>query len=405
MAGVQENRLTRRGFSLLELLVVIAILMMVMLVFGTFVGSAMMGPSLERHRAAIQSMVTNLRQEAAIRQVHVEMVFDYRHDEVVALSRRRLTTFAFEDMVGSGNVLGVPGGDARLIESRLHTLRDGKALELPNRGSTFTIPWMDTYDTRGQYEGVALTFDFFPMVSSTGDGGGGQGTIAQMGAVFTLEVADTRHDSVRLLLTSGGATAEASTWIAAWRWATIEIAVSRFGVSLYVDGRLDAAETPEGFQVPSVMGADLRFGGYSFRMDNLDLLALVSSSALELQGSQLIAWGFDPEMEANLQTKFIYDPDFYAGPITGEEEEDTRPTPFLQSIPPEQRVPPPAIVHVYFDAAGRLDPNRHPGAVQIYLVERTASELRRLEITFHPLGAITTEFLELFPWEEDGGRQ
>jgi prepilin-type N-terminal cleavage/methylation domain-containing protein len=384
----------RRGFSLLELIVVIAILMMVMLAFGTFFGRALMGPSLERHRASIMGMATGVRQEAAIRQVHTELVFDYRRDQVNALSRRRLTTFAFESAVGSGDIPGQPTGGARIVESRMLMLRDGKALELPEATSAFTIPWMPTFDVGGEYEGMALTFDFFPMEGTR------PGNVAQLGNVFTVSVAEIRGSAVRLRLDSMEAAAVSSTWIAMYRWATVEIAVSRYGVSLYVDGRLDEADLLDAFQPARPTGSELRLGGYPCRIDNLDLLALTGGGLLELAGSHLIAWGIDPELEVNMQTKQIYEPDYrpVTGPVTGPGEDDAPQT----GLP---RTPPPPIVRVHFDSTGRLDPERHAGGKEIFLVEGPAHNMRRLVLTFHPLGSVTYEYLEAFPWERDGAGQ
>jgi prepilin-type N-terminal cleavage/methylation domain-containing protein len=396
MALRVDIRVRRRGFSLLELLVVIAILMLVLLVFGAFFGQAMVGPSLDRHRAAIMGMAAGLRQEAAIRQVHTELVFDYRLDQVNALSRRRLTTFAFESAVGSGDIPGQPSGGARIVESRMLMLRDGKALELPDARATFTIPWMPTFDVGGDYEGMALSFDFFPMDSTR------PGNIAVLGNAFTVEVAEVRGNAVRLALRSMEASAVSSTWIAMYRWATVEIAVSRYSVSLYVDGRLDAAELLSAFQPAPPTGSELRLGGFPCRIDNLDLLALTGGGLLELAGSHLIAWGIAPVLEVNMQTKHIYEPDYRpSGPVTGPGA-DTDITPPATGLP---RVPPPPVVHVHFDSTGRLDAARHAGAAEIYLVEGPADNPRRLILTFHPLGSVTYEFVESFPWEQDGARR
>jgi hypothetical protein len=61
--------------------------------------------------------------------------------------------------------------------------------------------------------------------------------------------------------------------------------------------------------------------------------------------------------------------------------------------------PPPAIVHIFFDTAGRLDPQRHPGAVEIYLVADDDGQARRMLLTFHPLGAVTSELVDRFRLE------
>ncbi|MCA8914313.1 MAG: type II secretion system protein [Planctomycetes bacterium] len=384
----------RRGFTLLELLVVISILIVAFLVFSTFLGPGATGPALERNSRAIRAMVANIRQNSSTRKVHSELVIDYKHDQIVALARRRLVSFAFDGdspTVGSGNVIGAPSGNAAIQASRTLLLMDGAALELPDMQSSFTIPWMDHYDVSGDYEGVAVSFDYFPL-------GANGSAIAAMGNVFTITVAEARENAVKLAVSSGGVTALADSWVALYRWCSVEIAVSRYGVSLYVDGRVNEARLPaSGFSVPSAMGTDLRLGGVPCRIDNFEMNSLVSSQTLALADVQLIAPGVPAQLESTGEAEEIYDwkaePPKANGPVTGN---TTTPAPAPNSALPTNV---PAIVHVYFDTAGKLDPARHAGAAYIYLIAVDNGEILRMQVTIHSLGAVTWDYVDLFPWE------
>lgn len=386
----------RRGFTMLELLVVIAILIVAFLVFATFLGPGATGPALERNARSIRALVTNLRQNSSVRKVHSELVIDYKHDQVVALARRRLVTFAFESSgqwsLGSGNVIGDIGGDARQQASRTYQLRDGAALELPDTQSSFTIPWNEQFDVAGDYEGIAVSFDYFPR-------GGGGSNLVSMGNVFTISVAERRGNSVKLALSSGGVTAASNSWVALYRWCTVEIAVSRYGVSLYVDGRVTEGVLPDaGFSVPSALGVDLRIGGHACRIDNFEMSSLISSQTLTLADAQLVAPGVYAELEVQGLAEDIYDWKAEPKP-TGP---TTQPGTTTPGDPPPQGLPigpVPAIVHVYFDAAGKLDPARHPGAVTINLVAIDNGVAVRLEVTIHPLGAVTWDYVDKFQGE------
>lgn len=397
MPMARQNRHSLRGFTLLELLVVISILVVAMLVFATFLGTTLAGPSLERHAATIKGMVAGIRQSAATRKVHGELVFDYKNDQVVALSRNRLVSFAFEtdNATGSGNVLGRESGGAFIQFRRDKLLRDGACLELPAPGSAFDIPWNDQYETSGDYEGVAFRFDFCPLLATNPQGVPTPvtGGIAGMGSVFTVAMRDASETGVILSLNCGGVEAIAPTWLTYDRWVTVEIAVSRYGVALWIDGRLTEAIPPDSFSVPSALGQSLRLGGTPCRIDNVELFTLVSSQVLSLQGAQLVAPGVDPELELNGQAEDIYKQRAATGPGTGP---GTAPAVPAAGLPPD---PVPAIVHVFFDTAGRLDPQRHPGAVEIYLIAEEGGELRRMLITFHPLGAVTSEMVDRFRLE------
>ncbi|MCZ7606574.1 MAG: type II secretion system GspH family protein [Planctomycetota bacterium] len=269
----------RAGFTMLELLVVISILIVAVLLFATFLGPGATGPAIERSVRGIRAMVTNVRQNSSIRKVHSELVLDYRNDQVVALARRRLVSFAFDgqqNTVGSGNVIGVPSAGALIQASRTYLLRDGAALELPDSHASFTVPWMDHYDVAGDYEGIAVSFDFFPLA-------GAPGNIVTMGSVFSISVAASRDNAVKLAVSSGGVTATSDSWVALYRWCTVEIATSRYGVSIYVDGRVNEGQLPDvGFSVPSAMGVDARIGGVPCRIDNFELNSLISSQTLDL---------------------------------------------------------------------------------------------------------------------------
>ena len=367
-----------------------------MLVFATFLGPGSIGPSLERSAKAIRSMVTNVRQNSSVRKVHSEVVLDYKNDRIVALARRRLVTYAFEGNtwpVGSGNLSGLPEGDADVAASRGLLLRDGQALDLPDSQSRFVIPWVETFDVDGDYQGMAASFDYFPRAGATGN-------LVTMGSVFTISVAEARANAIKLALTCGGVTATAKSWCALYRWTTVEIAVSRYGVTLYVDGRLNEGVVPDSFEVSAAFGNDVRIGGVPCRIDNFELTSLVSSQEYQLDGVQFIPPGVDPELEGNMQAEGIYDwkaepPQAANGPVT-QDNSEPQPAGPATGLPLE---PPPAIVHVYFDQSGKLDPAKHDGAVFIYLLSWDDGDVTKMELTIHPLGAVTWEYIDYFPWE------
>lgn len=399
-----------RGFTLLELTIVVFILMLALLAFGTFMGRAMVGPSIERHTANIKAMTTSVRNAAAVRQVHCELVFDYRNDQVIALSRRRLTTFAFDSspdspgvggMVGSGGVIGSTNSGAFIQQDRRLNLRDGDCLELPHRDAGLTIPWMGQFSASGGAEGLAVSFDFCPLEQpgptvAVGMMQPAAGPLVRVGNVFTLDVVETRPNAVRLGLSSNGVNVQSPTWIALYRWATVEVAVSAYGVSLYVDGRLSAADLPQDFKPTGFTGTDILLGGVPCRVDNFDLMGLIAGQVLDLEGTNLIAVGVDPMLEVTGQAQGIYDPvPPTSGPVTGGGPDE--PTPGI--TPGLPLVPPPGVVHVHFDGAGKLDPARHGGAVQIHMVSGDSEEIKRVTLTFHPLGHVTHETPDRFPWE------
>lgn len=404
MTGSAHSLPRARGFTLLELLVVVSIMVLAMLAFATVIGSRSGGPALERHAATISGMVANIRQNSAVRKVHSEIVFDHMHDRVVALARRRLVSFALEDEVGSGDTIGRRAGGAAFVASRSLQLRDGKCLELPFATSSFTVGWQPHFDVAGDYEGVALAFDYFPLEATDARGltvpvNGG---LAAMGSVFTLSVIAARNDCVRLALSTGGVTAFSSSWIATVRWHRVEIAVSRYGVSLWIDGRLDEGLiTTNEFAISPAAGQDLRLGGTPCRIDNLELFSLVSSQSLQLEGCQFIVPDTDPMAEATGKAESIFidrmKPASAQGPVTGQDPEAPEMMGPGSGLPNE---PVPAIVHVYFDTAGKLDPGRHAGAVDIYMISYDGGDLRRMVITFHPLGVVTFDYVERFYWEK-----
>ena len=392
----RNNRYSaRRGFTLLELLVVISILIVAFLVFATFLGPGATGPALERNARGIRAMVANVRQNSSIRKVHSELVIDYKHDQIVALARRRLVGFSFDGdspTLGSGNVIGVTSGDATIQASRTLLLMDGAALELPDAQSSFTIPWMDHYDVSGDFEGMGVSFDYFPLDTNGS-------SIATMGSLFTISVAESRANAVRLAVTSGGVTALAESWVALYRWCSVEIAVSRYGVSLYVDGRVTEGRLPDsGFSVPSAMGTDLRLGGVACRIDNFEMNSLISSQTLDLADVQLLPPGVPAKIESEGGAEDIFDwkaaPPKPTGPITGNSGPTPTPTP-----DPNLPTGVPAIVHVYFDSSGKLDPARHPGAVFVGMIAVDNGAIVRMQVTIHAMGVVTWDYVDLFPWE------
>jgi prepilin-type N-terminal cleavage/methylation domain-containing protein len=391
--NVGGMRRSRRGFTMLELLVVISILIIAVLVFATFLGPSSIGPALERNARGIRTMVANVRQNSSTRKVHSELVIDYKHDRVVALARRRLATFAFDGdspTLGSGNVIGDLQGGATTTADRTLQLVDGGALELPDTQASFSIPWMPAFDVAGDYEGMAVAFDYYPIP-------GGGSTLVSMGSLYTIQVAHGPRGAVMLSLVSGGATVTARSYLAPYRWATVEIAVSRYGVTLYVDGRVnEAALPPDGFSVPQASGTVTRIGGVSCRIDNFEMFSLVSSQVMQLTDVQLVPEFVDPALEIAGAAEDIYrwEPEPPAnGPITG----GNAPA----EPPPDPSLPSgvPAIRHVHFDTAGKLDPVRHTGAVFIHMVALVDGELRRMVVTIHPLGTVTWDYVDRFAWE------
>jgi hypothetical protein len=125
-------------------------------------------------------------------------------------------------------------------------------------------------------------------------------------------------------------------------------------------------------------------------------MGLAAGRILALEGAYLIAPGVDPLLEITGQALHIYQQPAPTGPTTGPGAN----TPWYEPQPGLPLTPPPPLVHVYFDSAGRLDASRHAGAVQIHLVSGSAGSLRRAVLTFHPLGVMTHEFVERFDWED-----
>ncbi|MCF6227894.1 MAG: prepilin-type N-terminal cleavage/methylation domain-containing protein, partial [Planctomycetes bacterium] len=138
---LQRAEKLQRGFSLMELLVVISILIVMVLVFMTAFLGASTTP-LESAGLKISVMTTNIRQNAAVRKTHGELVLDYKNDRVISLSRERLVTFAFESdgLVGSNQVLGRGSTGVSVQKSRTRDLLDGGALQFDNNQASFTVP-------------------------------------------------------------------------------------------------------------------------------------------------------------------------------------------------------------------------------------------------------------------------
>lgn len=379
---------------MLELLVVISILIIAMLVFATFLGPSSIGPALERNARGIRTMTANVRQNSSTRKVHSELVVDYKHDEVIALARRRLVTFSFDGQsptLGSGNIIGALGGSALTTADRRLQLADGGALELPDPQSSFAIQWSEAFNVAGDYEGMAVSFDYFPIP-------GGGSTLVTMGSVYTIQVTHGPRGSVELSLVSGGATVTARSYLAPYRWASVEIAVSRYGVTLYVDGRVNEAVLPaDGFTVPQASGTETRIGGVCGRVDNFEMFSLVSSQVMSLTDVQLVPDGVDPQKEIDGEAEEIYkweaEPPKPGGPVT----QSNTPA----ENPPDPNMPTnvPAIRHVYFDTSGKLDPVRHAGAAYINMIALVDGALTRMVVTIHPLGTVTWDYVDRFWWE------
>jgi hypothetical protein len=227
------------------------------------------------------------------------------------------------------------------------------------------------------------------------------GNVAAMASVLDISVPAVRSDSVQLALNCGEVSATSRAWLATYRWHRVEVAVSRYGVSLWVDGRLDEGLIlSDDFNVPTATGLDLKLGGVACRIDNLELFSLVSSQTLVLDGCQFVVPEVDPNKEAMGEAENIYRDrtEVERGPITGDKEGEGEPQPALgqPGLPTD---PVPAIRHIYYDAAGKLDASRHPGAVEVYLISGIGPELRRMVLTFHRLGTVTSEYVDFFPWE------
>lgn len=394
-----------RGFTLLELLVVVSILVLAMMVFAVSFGN-MGGPPMGRAANGISMLSARVRQLAATRKIHSEVVLDYRANRVIALSREPLANFAFEDVGstqtrGSGqggiDLWGRLSGAAGVIGGRQHRLLDGKALELTDDQAAFTIPWQGNFAVDGDIEGAALSFDFYPFEVNAGGGT----TLVGMGSVFQLRVGEIVGKALRLQLDCGAASVEASTLVAMDRWCTVELAVSRYGVRLYVDGRLSEAviKDPDSFRVPPAAGSEVVFLGYPGRIDNVALYSLVSSQSIDLDQVHLLPYGQDPEAELRGELEEIYDPKKTDGPITGAGAGPGACGDPANSDPFNDR-PPPGIRHIYFDAAGRLDSAIHDGAAYVFMVSRGSGDrTSRMILTFHKLGFVSSDYVDYFPWE------
>ncbi|MDC1142027.1 hypothetical protein OAU50_02970 [Planctomycetota bacterium] len=388
----------RSGFSLMELLVVVSILIVAMLVFmTTFLGGS--ATPLESTGMKVSIMTTNIRQNAAVRKTHGELVLDYQNDSVISLSRERLVTFAFENTVGSNKVLGRASG-ATVQKSRSLGLLDGGAMLFDSTQHTFTVPWDARFEVKGDYQGIAGRFDFYPFAPPSVGALPAVGQIATMGGLFTIEAMELQSNAVRIGLSSGGVVVRDIGWVATSRWCSVEWAVSRYGVSLYVDGRSNIGSVDSNFEVPSAMNQDFQFGGFEGRVDNLELYTMVSSEVMDLSGAQLLVRGVNPSLEASGSAEDIYiapghDP--VSNPTTGPDGEPTGYQP-KQGLPPQQV---PSIRHLYFDSAGQLDRTRHAGSEYVYVISFDGSVLNRMVMTIHPLGAVTLDYPDEFPWEQD----
>ena len=83
-----------------------------------------------------------------------------------------------------------------------------------------------------------------------------------------------------------------------------------------------------------------------------------------LDGAQLVPPGVDPKLEIEGQAEGVYNkPNKPNGPVT-QSNSGPQPEPPPPGLPTE---PVPAIQHIYYDASGKLDPARHPGAMFVYL--------------------------------------
>lgn len=389
---------SRHGFTLLELLVVISIITLIMLVMTALAGSLKSGPPLQQAAFGLSSLAQRVRQTAATQRVHGELVLDYKNDRAIALARQQHVTFAFEDAPGSQKAAGSNGivgdyvGGASPIGSRQYDLRDGAACDIPSTSAAFRIPWLAQFEVEGDFEGSGLDFDFYPM-------GNAPGTVVSFGSTFTLSVSEVVQDACRLTLNCGGVQTTANSLVAAYRWCTVEIAVSRYGVRLYVDGRMTETVPAAGFSVPAAQSS-VTFAGFPCFIDNVRFFSLVSSQVFEIGPSvQLVPDGVSAEAELEGRAEDIYDIDAKPDPkktgvkdmgLSGEGLPDRRP---------------PAIRHIFFDSSGKLDLSVHRGAVRIALVSRSSGGPQRMLVTFHPLGTVTTEEVERYDWERDRARE
>ena len=138
------------------------------------------------------------------------------------------------------------------------------------------------------------------------------------------------------------------------------------------------------------------FGGLPLEYLKLGSDALRIDLFPDLADVQLVPTGVSAELETQGQAEEVYDWKAQpkpSGPIT-QDKTSPQPAP-APGLPTDV----PAIVHVYFDAAGKLDPARHAGAVYLYLVTIDNGAPLRLRITIHPLGAVTWDYVDLLPWE------
>jgi prepilin-type N-terminal cleavage/methylation domain-containing protein len=383
---------SRHGFTLLELLVVISIITIIMLVVTALAGSLKSGPPLEQAAGGIAALAQRVRQTSATQRVHGEIVLDYKNDRAIALARQSHVTFAFEDQgvkaAGSNGIVGDYVNGAGPVASRQFGLRDGAACEIPDSSAAFRIPWLAQFEIEGDFEGAGLAFDFYPM-------GAAPGRIVDFGSTFSLSVSEITQGACRLTLTSGGEQTVADTLVAEYRWCTVEIAVSKYGVRLYVDGRMSERIPAPGFTITPAQ-SPVNFQGFACRIDNLQFFSLVSSQVFDIgPRAQLLADGVWPDVELEGKAEDIYDVDAKPDPkatggksmgLSGEGLPDTRPS---------------AIRHIFFDDTGKLDASVHPGAVRIALVSQGNNGPERMIVTFHPLGTVTTQFVERFEWEPE----
>lgn len=385
---------SRHGFTLLELLVVISIITLIMLMVTALAGSLKSGPPLQQAAYGVASLAQRVRQTAATQRVHGELVLNYKNDRAIALARQQHVTFAFEDAPGSQKAAGSNGivgdyvGGASPVGSRQYDLRDGSACDIPSTSAAFRIPWLAQFEVEGDFEGAGLDFDFYMM-------GNAPGPIVSFGSTFSLSVSEVVQDACRLSLNCGGVQATAQSLVAAYRWCSVEIAVSRYGVRLYVDGRMTETIPAADFRVPSAQSS-VTFAGVPCFIDNVRFFSLVSSQVFEIGPSvQLVPDGVFADVELEGGAESIYDVDAKPDPkrtgvkdmgLGGEGLPDRRP---------------PSIRHIFFDASGKLDLAVHRGAVRIALVSRGGQGAQRMMVTFHPLGTVTTEEVERFPWEPE----
>ena len=387
-----------QGLTLVELLVVISIIMIVMLMVTMLAGSLTTGQPINQAVSSLASMAARVRQTSATQRVHGEIVLDYKNDRAIALARQHHVSFAFEDppgstkAAGSNGIVGDYAGGANVLASRQFGLRDGACCELPGNSSAFRIPWLAQFEVQGDYEGSGIAFDFFPM-------GTGGGRVVEFGPAFMIQVDEISQGACRLSLLSGGEKVTSKTLSAGYRWATVEIAVSRYGIRLYVDGRMDERLPDARFNVPTAAGSQVSFGGFACRIDNVQFFSLVSSQELDIGPRvQLVPDGVWADLELNSEAEDIFDVDAKVDP------KNTTPGATPEMSLNKEGLPqtrPPAIRHVFFDDSGKLDASIHDGSVVVALVSRGPNGPERMLVTFHPLGAVTTKEVERFEWEPE----